>query len=291
MTQGIYEIVNLYDGKATAYVGSTQGIKRRWRRHAAALRRGTHHNTHLQRAWDRDGADAFGWSIIEEVVDASKLLEREQYWLNRYLENHTTCYNIATTAGPAGPVSEEAKRRMSEAAMGRTPWNKGKKLPPLTEACKDKLSKALKGNQHTLGLKHTEETKRKMREAHKGKKYALGCKHTEAARRNNSEAHMGKKLSKETRRKISEAHTGKKHTKDHVRKIGEANARCYPAFYNVRTNAIILSGINLSAMCRKHKLHMSSMHAVAHGQRKSHKGWVLMELLCKEDLTRYSMDV
>lgn len=58
-------------------------------------------------------------------------------------------------------MSEEAKRKVSESAKGRTPWNKGKKLTPLSEDHKRKLS------ERALGRKHSEESKKRMSEARK----------------------------------------------------------------------------------------------------------------------------
>ena len=45
--QGIYEIVNLCDGKATAYLGSAVNIKYRWTSHRRDLRKDSHYNAHL----------------------------------------------------------------------------------------------------------------------------------------------------------------------------------------------------------------------------------------------------
>ena len=145
---GIYEICNLHDGKATAYVGSSNDIEARWSYHKSALRHGTHHNRHLQRAWDKYGEDAFEWGIIEEVVSEDVLLEREQCWLARYLENPATCYNIAAVAEK--PPSWTGKHHAEEA--------------------KEKIGRAHRGELHPMwGRTHTTETKRKMSKARKGK--------------------------------------------------------------------------------------------------------------------------
>ena len=88
--------------------------------------------------------------------------------------------------------SEESKRKISEATIGKVPWNKGK-----------------------TGV-YSEETKGKLSEAHKGKIFS------EEHRGKLSEAGKGRKLSEETRRKISEAKIGKTPTEETKRKISEA---------------------------------------------------------------------
>ncbi len=125
--QGIYEIVNLADGKASSYIGSSYDIGGRWRVHRHCLRHGTHVNVHLQRAWDKYGEDAFVFSVLEEVGD-DMLLVMEQEYLDDYFDRGR-CYNIARDA--AAPMkghnhSEETKQKMSEARRGdRSPsWGK-----------------------------------------------------------------------------------------------------------------------------------------------------------------------
>jgi len=64
---------------------------------------------------------------------------------------------------------------------GMIPWNKGKKLPPLTEEQKKKLSERNKRlgiiPPSNKGKHHTEETKRKISESEKGKVGLRGEKH------------------------------------------------------------------------------------------------------------------
>ena len=64
------------------------------------------------------------------------------------------------------PLSEEHKRKISEARKGKSPANKGK---PLSDKQKEILSITHKGNQYFKGRHHTDEAKRKMSEARKGK--------------------------------------------------------------------------------------------------------------------------
>ena len=58
-------------------------------------------------------------------------------------------------------LSDEHRRNISESHKGQTPWNKGRKLEPLSDEHKRKISEYRKGR------KHSDETKRKMSEASK----------------------------------------------------------------------------------------------------------------------------
>lgn len=90
---------------------------------------------------------------------------------------------------------------------------KGKKLGPLSNEHKRKLSEAHKG------IYHTEETKKKISEAHKDKHFS------EEHKKKLSEANKGKHfrvISKETRRKLSKAGKGK-----HWFNNGKENKFCY----------------------------------------------------------------
>lgn len=242
---GIYEIVNLYDGKASSYVGSSADIEKRWANHRSALCAGRHDNAHLQAAWNLYGEDAFVFRVLEEV-EGDMLSVMEQEYLSDYFDRGH-CYNIAhdAVASMRGQIfTEEHKHRISKANKGQVPWNKGR-TNVYSEECLGKMSDAQKGK------KHTEETKRKVSEAKKGKtlseehkrkaikvligravseetrrkigKALRGRKCSAQARHNMSEAQKGKRLTEEAKRKISEAHKGKKHTEETKRKISEAN--------------------------------------------------------------------
>lgn len=97
-TPGIYQWRCIPTGKI--YIGSTLNLRRRWNEHLKALRCKQHGNPHLQHAWDKYGENAFEFSILELVMFAEYLIEREQAWLDA-----TRCYdpsmgfNICPTAG------------------------------------------------------------------------------------------------------------------------------------------------------------------------------------------------
>jgi hypothetical protein len=82
---GIYEIRNIVNNKV--YIGCSSNIKIRWRTHKTKLRAGTHENSYLQRAFNKNGEEKFQFKIIEEVNIDDKLVNIEQKWLD-----DTKCY-------------------------------------------------------------------------------------------------------------------------------------------------------------------------------------------------------
>lgn len=81
MASGIYAIVNCTNGKM--YVGSAVDIERRRIKHFSRLRCGTHPSAHLQASWNKHGAPAFLFKVLEEcAAERETLLNREQTWMD-----------------------------------------------------------------------------------------------------------------------------------------------------------------------------------------------------------------
>lgn len=78
MNKGIYTIKNLIDNKQ--YIGSSIRLLARWIQHRNALRRNSHFNIYLQRAWNKYGEQSFTFSILEECE--FNLIQREEYWID-----------------------------------------------------------------------------------------------------------------------------------------------------------------------------------------------------------------
>ena len=150
----------------------------------------------------RSAIDKYSWDNIQHNVLFNDLTEKEAKWL----ENYLICYywtfvgfkdskGYNCTLGGDGSTgckhTNEAKRKISEARKGKTPWNKG--------------------------IPRDEETKRKIGEAHKGQiPWNIGISQSEDAKRKNSESHKGKTslnkgkpMSEEQKKKISEMNKGK----------------------------------------------------------------------------------
>jgi len=132
---GLYWIRNLWDGKR--YVGLSIDVSRRLRAHRSLLERGIHDNIHLQRAWNRDGAESFVFECVRQVVKRN-LREREQKLLDRVV-GKAKYYNINPLADV--PPDRTGQKMPREAARRVAAKLRGK---PKSAAHKRALSEARK---------------------------------------------------------------------------------------------------------------------------------------------------
>lgn len=154
-TSGVYCIKNTVNGKI--YVGISTNLKHRIKKHFHTLRRGNHHNSHLQKSADFYGLDCFTVEIVE-FVEESDLLIKENYYQQLYKSTDSNFgYNVFLT-DINGKIrhSEESKQKISAG-------NKGK---PKSEETKVKLSMA---NLGSPGIPHTEKHKIYISKCLKGK--------------------------------------------------------------------------------------------------------------------------
>lgn len=158
----VYLIENICTGKG--YVGSAKrGLADRKYTHLRQLVAGNHHSILLQRAWDKYGEDCFRWIVLEKVRDADKLIEREQFWLDKLQTfKKRRGYNIAKIAGSnAGcefyqsegfkqKMRDNMKRMWREGLLSGSPhsveWrvNQGKTQAKLTQEQADEIRRRLK---------------------------------------------------------------------------------------------------------------------------------------------------
>lgn len=120
---GIYQITNLVNGKF--YIGSAKYVKSRLSCHLNDLRDGKHDNEYLQYSFIKYGEKAFEFKLIEKC-EFDKLIEREQYWLDKTkcYERHIG-YNIRTIANSNLGIkriikhTEESKRKIGLKHKGK----------------------------------------------------------------------------------------------------------------------------------------------------------------------------
>ena len=155
---GVYQIKNIVTGDY--YIGSSCNLRQRICDHRRRFANNQHENSHLQRAWNKYGEQAFEFKVLL-LCDVERKLSIEQGFIDLF----KPAYNIAKDA--KAPMqgrhhTDEMKRHMSEALKGKPSGMLGKHL--------------------------SEETKRKMSEIHTGKpNSALGKHLSEEVKRNMSE--------------------------------------------------------------------------------------------------------
>ena len=176
----IYLIVNKLDGRT--YVGKRKLYNKNWNEDGYM---GSGH--YLKRSQNKYGIENFEKFLITWTSSEEDACEKEKFWIAEYRKRDKAEYNVADggQGGFIGTMTEERRKKISEAVKGRKAWNKGKHA--------------------------SEESCRKMSEAHKGKPSGNKGKHaSDEAKKKMSEAHKGKKRSEEDKRKISESLKGHK---------------------------------------------------------------------------------
>lgn len=94
----IYCIENTVNNKK--YIGKTiQKVNSRRLYHINQLKKGTHNNQHLQRAWDKYGETCFIFNILEECTQKT-INKKEVYWIKKLnTTSREKGYNITKGGG------------------------------------------------------------------------------------------------------------------------------------------------------------------------------------------------
>ena len=169
----LYKITNQINGKV--YVGITKlELDQRWKQHVSQSKSPKYP---LHRAINKHGQDNFCITLLYECDDRRTISEMEEPTILSY-DSRENGYNVAKGGygGDLGDAvnakrkitisnySDEVKQRLSDMRRvrqtGQTKHN---------SSGRKSQSEKLMGNQHALGLKHTDETKRKISEANANK--------------------------------------------------------------------------------------------------------------------------
>ncbi|HHG5664268.1 TPA: NUMOD3 domain-containing DNA-binding protein [Pseudomonas aeruginosa] len=207
---GIYQIRNLVNGKR--YVGSSVRLKKRWAEHLKDLAGGDHHAKALQRAWNKYGADAFVFSVLE-FCGRDVLIDREQHHLDQG-SHYNTCKFAASMLGVS--PSAETRAKLSEKLKGRvfTEEHRKKISDALNEKIKNGWSVPAESIRRSAekrrGRKASAETRAKLSLKRKGKRVLpVGYRHSAEIRQKIAErmrlnpTFLGKIHSNETKLSLS----------------------------------------------------------------------------------------
>ena len=181
----IYQITNMVNGKY--YIGSAESFARREWQHKYDLKKGTHKNPRLQAAWNKYGADAFVFEVLEEVAVGRESFDIENTYLMRCV-GQPDCYNINIDAYKPRLGQTHSEITKARIRANRTPpageahYRYGQAVSPEVRA---KISKTQRGKPKAAGRKVSEEGKAKIRaniEAGRSHKHWVGRTHTEEAK-------------------------------------------------------------------------------------------------------------
>jgi group I intron endonuclease len=151
----IYAIINNINQKI--YVGQTKHPKKRWGAHKSAAKKNSYP---INRALTKYGTDNFTYQLIEPHSTLNDLNDAEAYWIRLLGTMRSEIgYNIRP-GGNVEVISEESRKKMSEAGKGRI----------VSEETRQKISATTSGpNNHAYGIPKSETTKQKLRQANSGR--------------------------------------------------------------------------------------------------------------------------
>ena len=161
LNSGVYIIS--YNNKN--YVGSSSNLKKRIREHFSCLKRNTHPNSRLQRAFNKYGIEAFSYKIVS-ICPPEYLIKLEQWFIDN--TKNTVNLNPFAYSSKGRVVKKSTRKKISKALIGKIVSDKTRQLlsdiklgkpQPKSKETKEKMSKAKKG------IVFSKEHKQKLKEA------------------------------------------------------------------------------------------------------------------------------
>jgi len=271
---GIYSLTSP-SGKI--YIGQTYNSDERTRKYSQFGCKG---QTMLYHSLLKYGYDKHTFKMLHELpadISLTVMNEYEIFYIQQYKDCGFEVLNLKLGGGGGGKhceatkikiglknkgriATEERKKQMSKAMMGRPSWNKGKGgyKQNLTEEQRSALSIRAKNR---TWCKHSDETKLKMSLQRIGKPgHTLGKKLSEEHKRKLSIAHTGKTVSKETRQKISKNQLGRPGTNT---KLSEQQV------YEIK--ALLLAGVlSQYRIAKNYGVHKVTIFDIKHGKSWCH---------------------
>lgn len=118
----IYAIKNTENGKI--YIGSTNNMTKRFKKHKSELRGNKHYNEYLQRAFNKYGENSLDF-IILTTCGEHQLVKKEIEYIQKYhaLDSNYGYNLILPREASTRNISEEYRKKISDSKKGVTPAN------------------------------------------------------------------------------------------------------------------------------------------------------------------------
>lgn len=272
---GIYKITLKEDGRC--YIGSSVNIHNRWYNHKKA-----NTNQVISRALKKYGFENFEWEIIEKVEDHSKLIEREQFYLDSikpFVDNHNG-FNVRKQADNNLGIKASEDTRKKQSLL-----KKGKKLSKEhVEQMKrvwhkhrdqnyyESLSRRITGDNNPA---RKQEVKDKISKSRSGSKWADEANYeTRLIAHKKLHSHQMKKLhqTQEFKDKLRSAHLGSKRSDESKEKMSAWQQRSYK-ITAPSGEVFFLQSKDLKEFCARNKLGYPNLQQTSK-TLKPYKGWV-----------------
>jgi len=299
----VYQITNHRNGRI--YIGSCVSITKRLAVHNSKLRKGKA-SPYLQKEYNKHG-DAYLMKAIE-YCSIENMIEREQFWLNKYYDDQQNCYNINPTAYSqlGTKFSDEVKAKMSQNAKKITvelvsPTGEVVTVVGIKKFCKEinisqsNLSCLRKGKTNTCKgwrlaskkdeplLSRHEQTAEKLKRTfdirlvnRSNEIFGPIVNMNQFCKVHNISSEMirqllkGKvKIAKGWRLEANKHLTEEDVEQERIQKI----SKIYDVQIQSPTGEIYGPIINLSRFCREHNIRWAGMHAFIIGEKESYKEW------------------
>lgn len=232
----VYKITNKVNGKV--YIGfSSFSVEKRFKEHCEGKK------SYFQRSISKHGPDNFTREVIFQTEDKIEALEKEVFYIAQHNSTNREFGYNSHPGGLGGNLSDEAKQKISIKSRGRI-------SKPISEETRRRISEAQKGK------KASEEARRNMSKAQKGKKISEEQKKKLSIARKGKftgEANpfYGKKHTEETRKKIA-SREYKKGAEHHQRWIN--CGRQFTEENHPRARSVSINGVKYFSRndaCRK----------------------------------------
>jgi group I intron endonuclease len=218
---GIYQVRNLANGKV--YVGSALNMRHRWTEHLSKLKRGCHHSSKLQNAFNKYGKESFVFEVLCDVADLNSLLSLEQHYID-LLNASSSGYNICPVAGrTAGrKASDETRRKMRDSQL-RVPVEIRRGRAEVVSSLQKTDEWKAKIGRANLGKVHSDDVRKKLSDSAKSRSDEANFRIAEGIRK--SDIARGGRHSNESKAKISNSLKGRKLSDQHRLAIKQAWAK------------------------------------------------------------------